>query len=388
MAFVEGLNTVASGSGHWTIGLPPGDSIATDDPNMEGEFPSIQMTIDLTALGAAVVSFTGPQAPNPADSIGFTGLMDVTIVNDTGTTLNSLMLNLNMDDPKLPLNIVPGVIEFGHSVNANYAFFTDIQPGSFAGETQTLVSPDGLITSPTGNAASEIELTGPLAPGASTEGDFTIHNTELTTGNNDFDLSIGLPAASGNFNITDMTRGQSYTAVGTDYKGPVPGLNSEVIMATANNINIAAYTPNVFIHTGSGNDALDVSEAGGNNVLDGSTGSNFLVGGAGSDTFFVDDRGPAADIWSTIVNFHAGDSATIWGLTPADFNIATENNQGAAGFTGLTWAITAPGHPNANLTLTGWTSADLSDGKLAVSFGTTPDTPGLPGSNYMSILAT
>ena len=48
------------------------------------------------------------------------------------------------------------------------------------------------------------------------------------------------------------------------------------------------HRPNEFIHTGSGFDAIDVSAAGGNNVLDGGTNSNFLVGGtkAGtSDTF-------------------------------------------------------------------------------------------------------
>jgi hypothetical protein len=38
-------------------------------------------------------------------------------------------------------------------------------------------------------------------------------------------------------------------------------------------------------------------------VLNGSTGSSFLYGGTGKDTFFVDDRNPPADssIWSTVV---------------------------------------------------------------------------------------
>ena len=42
--------------------------------------------------------------------------------------------------------------------------------------------------------------------------------------------------------------------------------------------------------------------------------SNFLVGGVlinhTIDTFFVDDRGPTSDIWSTVDNFHSGDAAT------------------------------------------------------------------------------
>ena len=387
--FVNGLNTLASGSGHWTLGIPTGDAIAIDDPDMEGLYPAVQMTLDLTPTAA--VSFAGPPAPSPADSVGFTATFDLKLVNDTGVALNGLTLNLNMLDPKLPLSLVPGVIQFGDLVNANYAYFTAIQPGSFAGETTTLIGPDGLITTPTGTAASELYLGGMIAPGATIEGNFTIHNTELPTGSNDFTMTVGAPSTD-NFAITDTTSSQSYAANGTLYKGQVPGLQDQIIMATPDNINVAALKPNVFIHTGSGNDAIDVSEAGGSNVLDGSTGSNFLVGGVnpieGDDTFYIDDRNPSADIWSTIKNFHSGDNATIWGITPADFNIVTLDGQGAVGNTGLTWQITAAGKPNANITLAEYTSADLADGKLTVSFGTSPDTPGLPGSPYMLIHGT
>ena len=31
MALTNGLNTVSSGTGHWTITVPPGDAIAVDD---------------------------------------------------------------------------------------------------------------------------------------------------------------------------------------------------------------------------------------------------------------------------------------------------------------------------------------------------------------------
>jgi Ca2+-binding RTX toxin-like protein len=110
----------------------------------------------------------------------------------------------------------------------------------------------------------------------------------------------------------------------------------------------------------------------GTNVLDGSTGSNFLVGGSGTDTFFVDDRGPLSDIWSTVSGFHAGDAATIWGVTPQDFALSWVDGQGASGYTGLTLHATAPGKPNASLTLAGYTSADLGNGRLSVSFGTDP----------------
>jgi Ca2+-binding RTX toxin-like protein len=166
-------------------------------------------------------------------------------------------------------------------------------------------------------------------------------------------------------------------------------LTSELIAVTTDNINVTATAPNVFISLdgGSGEDAIAVNQMNGNNVLNGSTGSSFLYGGTGNDTFFVDDRHAAADIWSTVVGFHSGDNATVWGVTPSDFNLSWVNGQGAAGFAGLTLHATAPGKPTASLTLAGFTSAALSNGALSISFGTTPNLPGLPGSNYMLVHA-
>ena len=125
----------------------------------------------------------------------------------------------------------------------------------------------------------------------------------------------------------------------------------------------------------------------GNNVLNGSTGSSFLYGGTGNDTFFIDDRNAPAgsSIWSTVAGFHSGDSATVWGVTPSDFTLSWVDGQGAAGYTGLTLHATAPGKPTASLTLAGLTSAALSNGALSISFGVTPNLPNLPGSNYMLI---
>ena len=121
---------------------------------------------------------------------------------------------------------------------------------------------------------------------------------------------------------------------GQAYSGPVSGLTSQFITATTDSLNVSISTPGWFIHTGSGNDAIAVSS--GTNVLDGSTGSNFLTGGTGDDTFFIDDRGPTSDIWGTCNNFHSGDGATVWGVTPSDFTLSWVNGQGAGGYTGLT----------------------------------------------------
>ena len=187
------------------------------------------------------------------------------------------------------------------------------------------------------------------------------------------------PPAGTGISATDTTTGQLLFTDVQPYVGPVSGLQKEYVIITNDSINVAVTTDNWFIHTGSGDDAIAVSS--GINVLDGGTGSNFLTGGSGSDTFFVDDRVATADIWSTVVGFHAGDAATIWGVTPHDFGLAWVDGQGAAGFTGLTLHGTAAGRPTASLTLAGYSQADLSNGRLSVTFGTDPAS----GSAYIFV---
>jgi V8-like Glu-specific endopeptidase len=179
----------------------------------------------------------------------------------------------------------------------------------------------------------------------------------------------------------DTTTGQPAIGSLQPYTGPVAGLQNEFTSLTTDNLDIGVSTPNWFIHSGSGTDAIAVSS--GTNVLDGGAGSNFLTGGSGTDTFFVDDRLATSDIWSTVVGFHAGDSATIWGVTPQDFSLDFADGQGAAGFTGLTVHAQASGMPTASLTLAGFTQADRASGRLSVSFGTDPAS----GSAFMFVHA-
>ena len=170
--------------------------------------------------------------------------------------------------------------------------------------------------------------------------------------------------------VLDTTTAHVVPATAQPYTGPVAGLQEQYVNITSDSLNISVSTPSWFIHSGSGTDAIAVSS--GTNVLDGGTGSNFLSGGSGTDTFFVDDRSASTDIWSTVSGFHAGDAATIWGVTPQDFGLTWMDGQGTAGFTGLTLHATASGRPTASLTLARYTSADLGNGRLSVSFGTDP----------------
>jgi RTX calcium-binding nonapeptide repeat (4 copies) len=196
----------------------------------------------------------------------------------------------------------------------------------------------------------------------------------------------GPPQPSGDFQINDQTSGRITYTNGDAYTGPVTGTDREIILLTSDNLNVMSNVPNMFLHTGSGEDAIDVSAANGNNTLDGSTGSNFLRGGTGDDTFFTDNQGATSAIWTKIANFHAGDVADIWGIQQGD-QLIINDNLGAAGFTGLTISTyEANGTALATETLSGYTSADLTNGKLTLSYGKTADLPGLPGSYYMAIV--
>ena len=57
-------------------------------------------------------------------------------------------------------------------------------------------------------------------------------------------------------------------------------------------------------------------------------------------------------------------------MTSSNVAFDWEDGQGAAGFTGLTLHATAPGKPVASITLAGYTKADLSNGRLGMSFST------------------
>jgi hypothetical protein len=194
--------------------------------------------------------------------------------------------------------------------------------------------------------------------------------------------TAGAAAAAPRFAVLNTTTNVARSENGDVYTGPVAGINFQFSSGTTDSMYIATNVSSVFIHSGPGNDVLIVANLAGRNVLDGGQGSNFLLGSvnpAAQDTFYVDDRNPTGDLWSTVVNAHAGDDATVWGLTPADFSLSWVNGLGATGYQGLTLIATAAGKPTAGLTLAGYTTADLSNGRLAVAFGT------IEGNNYLNI---
>lgn len=193
-------------------------------------------------------------------------------------------------------------------------------------------------------------------------------------------------AAPNQFLLRDNTTGISAYQNGTAYSGPVSGIATDYAQITNDSINITGSTPNSFIHiTGTGMDGINASACGGNNILDGSAGSDFLTGGPGDDIFYVDDRAPPQNVWSTLVNFHAGDHATVWGVSPADFTLTWIASAGAAGATGVTAVFSRDHSPTAGVTFAGYSMADVTSGRLAISYGVTANTQGATGAPYMNI---
>lgn len=314
-------------------------------------------TLDLTGslTGTGAVRFDFDNKTGTVSSIGAT--LEVNSVSAGQTIVMNGADTLQLDTPAA----FAGTIDAGIG---DKIVLTGLTATSAVLNNGTLVVSNGAQT------LASLKLAGP-----NTGDSFTANGSIVT---------IGSASAVSHFTITDTTTSATTTDLGTAYTGPVAGLDWQFITVTPDSLAITATVPNSFIHSGSGNDAIDVSHVNGTNVLDGSTGSNFLVGGTGFDTFFVDDRNASADIFSTVANFHSGDNATVFGVTAANFT-NTFDNQGAVGFLGLDFSFTAPGKANANLVLAGFTKADLTSGKLTVSFGTTADTPGVPGSTFMLI---
>jgi serralysin len=212
----------------------------------------------------------------------------------------------------------------------------------------------------------------------------------VTLSNPSTGLALGTLEATGTILADDpivdiqmfnTTTGKVEATTPVFFTGPVAGLEKQFVHITPDNVNVSVSGDNWFIHTGSGMDAIQVH--GGINVLDGGTGSNFLTGGTGDDTYFVDARALDADVWSTVTAFQAAEEATLWGINATDFVLNWYDGLGAEGATGLTLVATRDGMPNAALTLSGYSRADLDAGRLIVTFGNEP----VSGSDYMWIYA-
>jgi uncharacterized repeat protein (TIGR01451 family) len=172
--------------------------------------------------------------------------------------------------------------------------------------------------------------------------------------------------------------GQQMTLVGEHYNGPVSYLQSQLIYDSADPAVIVAHTDNAFIKSFSGFCAIQVE--GGRNVVDAGPGSNFIVGGTGDDTFFLNGS-QGAVTWDTITGFHPGDAVTLFGFHAGTSSFAWTDAEGAAGYTGRTIHadLAGDGGITASLTFAGTTAVDT--GGYAVTTGT------VCGVDYLAVTA-
>ena len=77
--------------------------------------------------------------------------------------------------------------------------------------------------------------------------------------------------ASHNLAVHDVTTGTDLPDTSAAYTGPVAGITSQFVNITPDNLNITAMADNLFIKTGTGNDAVALH--GGTNVVDAGGGS-------------------------------------------------------------------------------------------------------------------
>ncbi len=331
-------------------------------------------------------------------------------VASTGATASSAYVSLAVDGTGRTVIGNNSSVEFAASVGAGQtvAFLPGTgssvleldTAGTFQGTIKNLVSTDrvgfGAVAAPgvsytstsvaggvvhitsNGNALVDLNVKGVYAPT-----DFSIATTDLGGGRSDTFLTT--TATDPLFNYTDNAAGTSGTVAADVYDGPVNYLQWQYIWDKADGVAISATSNNVFLHGGSGDDALAVQ--GGNNVIDGGGGSNFLVGGkgadGGTDTFFVDGRGGVVT-WSSIVNFHHGDAVTIFGFTAGTSTLPFTASDGAAGYTGATLHSELSGAGtgvNGSVTFASISLADAQT-KFTISTGN------VGGTDYLQIAYT
>ena len=363
-----GVTTINTGRGRSTVLV----SSAAGSTTVSGDWNVV------TAVAGSMVTFNG--VGNTLNGSNVTAYVD----SNTSLTINGSNDTIVLRGTGITLNVLGGYAVAVHGTSADVAAnLDDLESLNAKGELGPIMLTESgapvlslSAASIASNAGALARITGPytlnVAAGTATDNAGALARI---TGP-DVLNATGVTTADTAIAVFDTSHNQPIGVRHQPYTGPVSGIQNEYIGITADSLNVAVTTPNWFLHSGGGDDALSVSS--GRNVLDGATGSNFLVGGTGSDTFYADARGASADIWDTIVNFHAGDAVTIWGVTPADFNVSFVGNQGATGYTGLTLTATAPGRADVRVTFAGLNMAALSNGTISETSGIEP----VSGSTY------
>lgn len=185
-------------------------------------------------------------------------------------------------------------------------------------------------------------------------------------------------AAAQDWQAVDTATGEASTGVAEAYSGPVARLSHQWIWRGTDPVTMYCEAPGTFVKGGPGGDAITVFS--GDNVIDGGQGSNFLTGGTGNDEFYLDGRGGQVT-WGTLVGFHPGDMATLWGFRAGTSTSSWAASDGAEGYRGATLhadlAGGGGGGGTASVTFAGMGMAEAS--RLRVATGS------VQGNDYMQL---
>ena len=374
-------------NGGSTVGalLAPSDLLISASSSQSGpsDLPGSSFTTNVAQIG---------QQLTLAD--GNTGTV-VDVSSDQSATGNYALLHLARPESATPLALSSAPVTSGQpmlvsngtssytaTIDNYYGLSANAPDGTGPDYQGVFLSPDGKTLLGLGTS-DEFDRSGHVISGLAISG----NATALTTIQGWLAADTpapAQPAAAQNVVVHDNTTGADLPDTSSGYTGPVSGITSQFVDITPDNLNVTAKGDNLFIATGSGNDAIALH--GGTNVVDAGTGSNFLTSGGSFDTFFLDARNiPAASsaagpvpgaIWDTVQGFGHGDAVTLWGIGPGTA-LAWQKNEGAVGHTGLTLHAITPNGATTSLTLAG--VDDKSH--LALSYGQSG------GANYLYVKA-
>ncbi len=188
--------------------------------------------------------------------------------------------------------------------------------------------------------------------------------------NNQWTWSLG--AASGLApSYGEVTEGNYF-----NYAGQTQIMGSYLYSGSGSFDAVIPQMENLEVGGGSGSDLLIAS--GGNNILVAGAKSSWLSGGDGKDTFVMQDANvTGTENWSTITNFHDGDTLNVTGMASGDWSYSWWNKLGTPGYEGATLLATSLTHPGLMelVTFTGLSLSDVaglkltstSDGTLSIS---------------------
>jgi len=359
------------------------------------------LNLQVTAFDAAALNINGGVVQGTGtigSGVANNGVMvaEGGLLNIVGAVTGTGAMRFDFDDKAGTFNTTGSVLEVravaaGQTIAMNGDDILKLDtPASFAGTIAANVGDQILLG---GIAATSAVLTNgtlTLSNGA------TVVDTLHLAGTYAGDSFTVTPVAAGttltvagpapNFKVADVVTNSEISTTGSAYAGGPSGPQYEYANITPDSIYVTSAVPSAFIHTGAGNDTIDVSKANGNNVLDPGTGSNTLIGGTGNDSFYVNDVAPAASISDLVKNFHSGDYATIFGVYPGGFTVQSLNALGAGNVNELEFVATTASQPTATLILSGYSTADLTSGRITATYGTTNGMP--TGTPILNIHAT